>query len=59
MASNKVTIDSFESSTTMHVVVSFSRQFRVRVWIGLKLIRLGAAVMRIGIVVDDQEEKKS
>lgn len=43
----------FPSSTKLHVTVVATREFRLRVWIAKRLIRLAAWAMGCGIEVTD------
>lgn len=56
MAKAEVVIKKFDKRTTLHVKVVMSKEFRIRMWCGVQLIRLASHVMGIG--VDFQQGEK-
>ncbi len=47
------TVNKFDKSVTMTINVKVSKQFIVRKWIALSLIKLAATILGCGIKVED------
>lgn len=56
MAKAEVVLKKLDNRTTLHVKVVVSKEFRLRMWCGVQLIRLASYVMGVG--VDFQQGEK-
>jgi hypothetical protein len=57
MASSTIPISSIAKNMTMNVKVTGLARFKIRAWIAIKLIRIAACIMGVGITVEGPEEK--
>lgn len=56
MASSNITVDGRDIGAHINVTITHVREMQIRLWIALRLIKLGCLIGRFGIEIKTSEE---